>query len=1312
MLRRITTLSGAVAMFLICAFLPLDAREVSSYFSTSWTSFRDELPSDYILSMDFDKYGRLWIGTENGMASFDGTVISKYMRGTGAVSGNELNAVLADKFYDRVWFATKRDGLGFYDLRTGNSVFFRHDKANPNSPPSDEITCLRQDDAGNVWFGTYTEGVGKYNVETGTFTAFCPKNVVGMAEGNVCCIELAPDGKIYAGYFAEGFMVINPVSMTAEQYIRTGKPGCLPDNGVGCIVIDKDNNVWLGTGRGLALFRPVTKDFTVFDLKSSGLPNGIIFSIMRTSDDRILASPDTRGLWAMDLDALAGGDKRFHQVIMPERMSDIGIRSMAEDRYGNVYLGSAGKGLYYKSLNHTGIFTVRHPEDFKEKLVRGLDFSDGGLLMSGTDGGGLCLLDSKTNLVKREVAGIPDKNIISIFKDKSGLYWVGTFNNGAVVVDSTLKVRATMSIGEVRDFCESKDVIWAASGVSGLWSIDKKTFKADRRLYTGDKLDDRYLKSICIDNRGRLWVGSYRAGLYVFDLDLNLVARFNKGNGFISSSVNDIFQDSRGRVWVGTDNGLICFPDPDTFSYEKQYADNSSLSSEAIMSVIEDKSGTIWFSTAKSLGFLRDGEVVDFSGDLSFMHGCFSFGAVSIRRDGLMAFGSSDGIIFLDRSSIDFDGESDVHLSSIVVKDSSNPSEVKQNTILMPFSKQVPLKWQQNNITVNFSADDFSKADNLQYFYKIDQMDKNWHRASGHSLSFLQLAPGEYTLRVRGKYSWSDRFGKEAIVNVRISPPIWFSTAALMLYALIFCVLCFLIARAIIIRRMDKAAIEQVREVNEEKLRFYTNVTHELKTPLSLIIGPAEDMMSDKSLAPGAKHKLSLIYKNAGNLMELINKLLNFRMAETDSIRFNPTRGNLGAYMSNIGRVFSESNTNKNLEMILDIDNGVFMDFDREIITSVLNNLLSNAFKYTKRGQVTLSLHTKTENEKEFAVISVSDTGEGIASDQIDKIFNRYYRVPGRENINGSGLGLAIVRKFVKQHGGTISVESVRGKGSCFTVLLPMSLEVHASDIHVSPDASTSSMQRILVVEDNADIRDYLSSILSDEYEVLTASNGEEGLSVAMNSVPDIIISDIMMPKMDGLEMCRKIKGNINLSHIPVVLLTAKDTLSDKSEGYKVGADSYITKPFTSELIKARVANLLFSRAQIARQYLKRLNNFSAPKVEENSGFSPLDNKFLSKLSSYIEDNMSSEMLDINNMASYMNVSVSSLYRKLKSLTGVSANDYVRKIKLRKAAEMLSSGEFNVSETAWNIGISSFSYFRQIFKEEFGCTPSEFKKKS
>ena len=1312
MSRRTTALSGITALLLLCSIQLLAGREVSSYFSTSWVSFRDELPSDYILSLDFDRYGRLWIGTENGMASFDGTEISKYMKGAGAISGNELNAVLADRFSDRVWFATKRDGFGFYDWRTGESVFFRHDSADPNSPLSNEITCLRQDDNGDIWFGTYTAGIGKYNTESGAFTSFNPQTVDGMAEGNVKCIEFSPDGKIYAGYYGEGFTVINPDTMTAEHYVRTGKPGGLPSSAMGCMFIDKDNNVWLGTGRGLALFRPVTKDFTVFDAASSGLPDGVIFSMIRTSDNRILASPDTKGLWAMDLDDLAGGEGRFRQVSMPERMRDIGIRSMVEDRYGNIYLGSAGKGLYYKSLNHTGLFSVRRPDDFPEKLVRGLAFSDGGLLLAGTDGGGISLLDSEADLVRRELSGLPDKNVISMYRDGSGLYWAGTFNRGVAVVDSTLRLRATPVIREVRGFCESGDVVWAASGVSGLWSVDKKTFKAERRLYQGNKLDDNYLKSICRDDKGRLWIGSYRSGLYIFDPDLNLVAHFNRESGFPSGSINHIIQDSRGDVWIATDNGLICFPDPDGLSYVKQYAEDNSMSSEAIMSVIEDKSGTIWFATAKSIGFLRDGRAVDFSGDLSFMHGCFSFGTVAMRRDGLMAFGSSDGIVFLDRSSIDFDGSASVHFSSIEVKDSRNPSEVKQNTILMPFPEQVNLKWHQNNMTVNFSADDFSKADNLQYFYRIDQFDKDWHRASGHSLSFLQLSPGEYTLRIRGRYAWSGTFGEETRINVRIAPPAWLSTPVLVLYALLFGILCFFIVRTIISRRMDKATIAQVREVNEEKLRFYTNITHELKTPLSLIIGPAEDMMADASLDKGARHKLALIYKNAGNLMELINKLLNFRMAETDSVRFNPTWGNMGSYVSSIGRIFAESNTNKNLEFRFDIDKDVFMDFDREIISSVLNNLLSNACKYTSKGEITLGLHTRTDGGQKFAVISVTDTGEGIAPDQLGKIFNRYYRVPGRENVNGSGIGLSIVQKFIEQHGGTISVESVRGKGSCFTVLLPMSSEEHSPDVQGGAEDALSSVRRILVVEDNADIRDYLSSILSDEYEVIPASNGEEGLAAAVRSTPDIIISDIMMPKMDGLEMCRRIKEDIRLSHIPVVLLTAKDTLSDKSEGYKTGADSYITKPFTSELIRARVANLISSRAQLARQYMSRLQQSFRSGAVEDGGFSPLDNKFLNKLTLYIEDNLSSENLDINSMALYMNVSMSSLYRKLKSLTGISANDYVRKIKLRKAAEMLASGEFNVSETAWNIGISSFSYFRQIFKEEFGCTPSEFKKRS
>lgn len=1310
MAHRTAFLSGLIALTL--SFLPsLSGREVSNSFLCSWGSFRDELPSDYVLSLDFDRYGRLWIGTENGLACYDGSEMVKYTRGAGVISGNELNAVLADRFQDRVWFATKRDGFGYFDWRTGESMFFRHDRNNPDSPLSDEITCLKQDARGDVWFSTYTGCVGRYNSTSGTFTTFNSSTVKGMAEGNIRCIELSPDGKVYAGFFGEGFAVINPETMTAEQYVRTGKPGGLPNSGIGCIFIDKDNNVWLGTGRGLALFRPVTKDFTVFNEASSGLPNGILFSVMRTSDNRILASPDTRGLWAMDLDDLSQGAPRFRQVVMPEGMSDIGIRSMLEDKYGNIYLGSAGKGLYYKSPNHSGIFGVRHPEDFPEKLVRGLAFTAGGNLVAGTDGGGISLVGADTDLMRREVTSLPDKNVISTFKDASGLFWAGTFNNGIAVVDSTLKLKAAIQIGEVRGFCESGGRIWAASGVSGLWSIDRKTFRAERRLSTGNGLYDNYLKSICRDSRGRLWVGSYRQGLYVFDAELNILAHFNSDSGFPSGAVNHIIQDSAGRIWTATDNGLICFPDADSFSYQ-QYADGDPMISEAIMSVLEDKVGTIWFATAKSIGFLRDGKAVDYTAGMSFLHGSFSLGAAALRNDGLIAFGSSDGIVFLDRSVMDSDRAAPIHFSSIEVKDSRNHQDAGRGLALMPFQKQVRLKWYQNNFVVRFTSDDFSQADNLRYYYKIDQLDKDWHRTDGRSLSFLQLSPGRYTLRVKAGYPWSRELVSEAVLGVSIAPPFWMSMPAIIFYAIVFGVLCFLVVRTVTSRRMDKAAIAQIREVNEEKLRFYTNVTHELKTPLSLILGPAEDMLGDTSLSESARHKLSLIYKNAGNLMELINKLLNFRMAETDNVRFNPAWGNLSGFVMSIGKVFAESNTNKELDIRFDVESDVFMSFDREIVSSVLNNLLSNACKYTKRGEVTLGLHTSGEDGRSEAVISVSDTGEGIAPDQLGKIFKRYYRVPGRENINGSGIGLSIVQRFVEQHGGSISVDSERGRGSCFTVRLPMQVEQSREQVGTGPADGDSSAQRVLVVEDNADIRDYLSTILSGDYEVAQASDGEEGLVAAIQFIPDVIISDIMMPKMDGLEMCRRVKADIRLSHIPVVLLTAKDTLGDKSEGYKVGADSYITKPFTSELIKARVANLILSRSQLARQYMHQINSPAGPGPKQDNGFSPLDNKFLQKLTAYIEENLSSEELDISSMAAHMNVSVSSLYRKLKSLTGVSANDYVRKIKLRKAAEMLSSGEFNVSETAWNIGISSFAYFRQIFKEEFGCTPSEFKKRS
>jgi CheY-like chemotaxis protein/AraC-like DNA-binding protein len=512
---------------------------------------------------------------------------------------------------------------------------------------------------------------------------------------------------------------------------------------------------------------------------------------------------------------------------------------------------------------------------------------------------------------------------------------------------------------------------------------------------------------------------------------------------------------------------------------------------------------------------------------------------------------------------------------------------------------------------------------------------------------------------------------------------------------------------------LEKASISHIREVNEERLRFYTNITHELKTPLTLILGPTEDLKNDESLPDVVRKKIAVAHKNASSLLDLINQLLNFRKTETNNVVFKPSYGNLSSFIEDIGTIFSESNPNKNTIIRLDITKDVMATFDHEIMTTILNNLLSNAMKYTPSGSVTLGLKTENISGQRSAVISVADTGLGIDKDQYEKIFDRYYQIPGRQQAQGNGIGLSLVKNLVAIHNGTVNVESVMGKGSVFTVRIPLESiqEFLPSKLDPMNDTEANSTRPIVVIaEDNNDIREYVKASLLDNYDVYTAKDGQEGYSLAIRYMPDIIISDIMMPVMDGLKLCEKVKQHISLSHIPVILLTAKDTNEDRSEGYKSGADSYITKPFTSEMLNARIQNLLESRKKLARQYIDSVPENQPMKVTQ-SGFSSIDNEFLQKITNYIEDNLLSDDLDIGSLAEKMNMSPSSLYRKLKGLIGISAIEFIRKIKMRKAAEMLASGNFNVSETTWNVGINSMIYFRQCFKDEFGMSPSEYKKK-
>ena len=533
---------------------------------------------------------------------------------------------------------------------------------------------------------------------------------------------------------------------------------------------------------------------------------------------------------------------------------------------------------------------------------------------------------------------------------------------------------------------------------------------------------------------------------------------------------------------------------------------------------------------------------------------------------------------------------------------------------------------------------------------------------------------------------------------------------------------------------LEKKNHEQEQELNQERLRFYTNITHELRTPLTLILGPLEDMQKDTSLPVKQAQKLSVIHQSALRLLNLINQILEFRKTETQNKRLCVCKGNIAPLIYEIGLKYKELNQKTKIDFRIQIEKEeMLLFFDKEIVTIVLDNLISNAIKYTEQGCITLSLYQTVRNEVAYTEIKVSDTGYGISAEALPHIFDRYYQESGKHQASGTGIGLALVKNLVELHEGEIRAESVQNEGSTFYISLltdniyPNALHADSTELPkeditqepISEDTSEPTVDNgkpiLLIVEDNEEIQKYIAESFSDSFEVITADNGEEGKQQALSHIPDIIVSDIMMPVMDGITLCRQLKEDVRTSHIPIILLTAKDSLQDKEEGYEVGADSYLTKPFSASLLRSRINNLLESRKRLITQFQAQSvpgnqTDLNEKRIIIAEALSKLDNEFIEKITLLIEENLSSEKIDITYLSDKMCMSGSTLYRKMKALTGLSTNEYIRKVKMQNAERLLLEGKFNISEIAYKVGMNSTGYFRQCFKEEFGVSPSDYLK--
>ena len=1311
------------------------------------------LSNNYVVSIAQDKQGFLWFATEEGLNKFDGTRFITYLKNEDltrqGITGNELNCLLDDPQDSILWIGTQRAGLNAYDYVNNTFLCYRHDDENPESLITDDVTKIVAATDGNLWITTYWRGVDYFDKKAGKFIHYNTQTVPGLASDNIWSVVDGGDGKLYMGHVHHGFSVLSLKDKKVKNFMYDPEdPVSLPGNGVTCIYKDLSGNIWLGTDRGLALFNPEAENFIHFHHSEDGVPH-TVFDIRQFDGNKLWIAMEFGGIAILDLTQrmfLSPDQVRFQYIKEGDdeySLSNSTVRCLFQDSFKNVWAGMWGGGINFLShessyFNVYSYSPIQHSgSSLNNKTASSVCVARDGKLWIGTDGGGINVFDKgkRVAVYKEETGDLTDNSIQAALCDSEGNLWFGSFMGGVDFYDVKKKsfhqIFPKDKTGEdVRALYEDAEYVWIGTS-NGIYKVRLH----DKGIADHYTVENNLVRCISKDNLNRLWIGTFGGGLGVFDEHFQCVKLFNVTSLFPSNTINTVYMDSQNRMWIGTGEGLVCFPSSQSWDY-KVYRSEEGLSNVHIRAITEDNHGNIWVSTNKGIScyiavknsFYNYGrwDGVPIVGFMS--------GSVTHDYDGNIYFGSLNGLCRFNPEMVLAKREAPSAIMTglrIFVPISERKSEEKM--IELHGCPAVRLSYMQNNFSVTFNIQNYALADQVEYAYMLKGLENSWYTVTDpNNVTFRNIPPGNYCFQVKTRIrnqEWADEI---ASLDIRIDPPVWLTWWAKLFYILSGVSVLYFILHAYkkkldmeSLYELEKKNHEQEQELNNERLRFYTNITHELRTPLTLILGPLEDMQKSNSLSGKDSQKISVIHQSAIRLLNLINQILEVRKTETQNKKLCVSRDNLAALVHEIGLKYKELNRKPEIDFCLEIEQeDMSLFFDKEVVTIILDNLISNAIKYTEKGTITLGLHQVVRNNIHHTEISVSDTGFGIAPDALPHIFDRYYQEGSEHQASGTGIGLALVKNLVVLHEGEIRVESSLNVGSTFYVSL-LTDNTYPHVLHADSTEKTSdekdekeeniepvhSGKRILlIVEDNRDICDYIVESFSDDFEVRTAANGEQGLEQALGCIPDIIVSDIMMPVMNGIVMCRKLKEDLRTSHIPIILLTAKDSLQDKEEGYQVGADSYLTKPFSATLLHSRIHNLLESRKLLAERF--NTNSILIDKrAAVTESMNKLDNEFLEKINKLIEDRLSSEKIDIGYLSDAMCMSNSTLYRKMKALTGLSTNEYIRKIKMQYAERLLLEGKYNISEVAFKVGINSTVYFRQCFKDEFGMAPSDYLKK-
>lgn len=1314
---------------------------------------KEGLSNGFVNDMIIDGQGFIWAATESGLTRIAGTKCTIFKNNNSNIDNDGIVGLYYNKESNSIWILFKNGHIDVFDCKTQQFIHFTQKN------PKKSVADIKGAADGGIWIAYYDGTIQHYTPKNQKFSTISNKRLPNIKNG---IRSITDDGNdhLYIGLRIEGLYVYN-LRTQKTKYFRhnPNDPQSLPGDNVRSICIDHAKNIWVGTNLGLGLLDPFTGKFKVFKHianNPASLAGDNIHQIIEMNDRTLWIASDIGGISVLDLNLYKNPlteELKFSQIIKENSgLSSNNNRRIIQDSFGNIWIANYSMGIDFIAKSAASINTLQYMGKALEE-VTGLYCDHQGNLWIGQDN--LMSLYQNGKLMQTwNFSSYLSNSSSSIYvfeEDKKGNIWCGTSDNGVLKFNphthSFTRINYAQNL-DVHALCENaQGKMWVGTE-AGIFSVENDKINKEQELNRQMGKNPTIIYSIKEDNYGQIWIGTLDRGVFVFSKQMKLIVHLTEKNLLATNTINHIIKDADGGIWMATMRGLAYVQNPLQPGAIKNYDERYGIKDSHIRAISQDKQGNIWVSMFSGIACLNihKQRFYNYDYESGIPTSNFVEASAVTTPDGTIYFGSPGGICFFNPQQLT-EPKAVSPIQIINCERVGKLSDQFASRLISPNKEGIIcLSHDDNTFKINFTIKDFSQEGNVEYSYMMKGLDDQWYETEGdNEVTFRNLKPGDYTFIIRAKLKnqdWED--ASTAEMKVVVNPPLWLTWWAKLCYVLLIMGILGYFFRSyqkqLLLRNslvQEKWESKQRQQVNEERLRFFTNITHELRTPLTLILGPLEDLMEDKEIAERVHHKIGCIHASAERLLNLINDILEFRKTQTQNRKLTVAKANLGAFVREIGVRFKDLNQNSRLNIRLNIKTGVpELYFDSEVINTVINNLMSNAIKYTPEGSITLSL---TMPEDNTVAIAVEDTGYGIDKDALPHICDRYYQENGNHQASGTGIGLALVKSLATLHQAELTVESEKGRGSKFTFSLKtdrtypealhkddnqdLATAENAEENETTSKEPTEDIRPLLlIVEDNADIRLYIEESLHEDYRIIQACNGREGMEQAFSKVPDIIVSDIMMPEMDGIKMTHILKEDIRTSHIPIILLTAKTSIIDQEEGYDSGADSYLTKPFSAKLLHSRIRNILSGRRRLADYIVqKNISQFETSADEQQTSqkateekedamtcqISNLDKKFLEKLNKLIENHISTDDLDMAFMTDKMAMSHSTFYRKVKALTGMSANEYIKKAKLRHSMTLLKKGEYSIAEVAILAGFNNLGNFRESFKREFGKSPSE-----